>query len=547
MFLTGAIAVALAIALVFVIRKESDPRVVAGAIWLAVALLLLSTPALRIYSAHGMWHASMVNAIHAGGAPPENPLFAGDLLRYPYAFHWVVAQAMHWIPLAPPHWFQLLNLSALALFLWLIVRAAASMGASRGEQTAALLLCLFSANPLANAALRGSLLGADSRSIPFNKFSMINTTQLGFVVLAAILFLSLQLLRGRSKRAARIGIPLLCAAQGYLYPMLWPPALLWAGVLAIVAPELRRDWRYQLGLVASALVALPFVIAISSGKAPNASLAVGPTLSNLLEILRFAVLPCACLALAAIYSWRPRDLRISAFLLLSLGGTLGGYLLADGPDRVQYKLLAAAALPLGLLVAGPLHQLSRRPVWVVPIVAALLFHSTFVFMKRSCVSLPREPVAFSGKAILPGSPQERAMTTWIREETEPNAVFIDSTRSIPVHGMRSLFAAMDTSVDTDEYEGWTYPSSRLVLIVSGTDASHYARRISLATAVLDGSSDNATLREIASELPGRPIYVVSRNAGQRRHMNDQAGLELSQAFGWLALFELDAQPPGAAH
>jgi hypothetical protein len=538
MILIGALAVIIADILFELIRREIDPRFTAVAIWVAVAFLLASTPALRTYSSHGMWHASMVNVIHVAGAPPENPLFAGDLLYYPYAFHWLVAKAMHVVPLAPIYWFQLLNLAALAAFLWLILRISKVMGASSGEQVTALILSLFSLNPFANVALRASAIGADSRSIPFNKFSTINTTQLGFVVLAAILLLCVQCLRGRSDRTARFGIPLLCCVEGFLYPMLWPVALVFAGALVVVVPKWRRNWGYLLSIVVSVFVVLPFFISISMDKSPDASMAVRLTVLNALEVARFLVLPCVCLLLGRSLGWVPRDNSVAMFLLLCVAGSLGGYLLVDGPDGVQYKLLAASAIPMGLFVAGPIHRMSARPLLVIPIIAALLFHSVSIYTSRSQGKLPQEPVIFSGKLILPGSKAEQALTTWIRDASEANAVFMDTTRSIPVHGMRSLFAAVDLPVGMDEYKGWTYRPSRLVLIVSGTDRDKYFNRIALTDAVFGGTADASTMKRVAAELPGRPLYVVSRDPMQRRRLSANSGLTFEQSFGRLALYKL---------
>ncbi len=537
MWISGGIALLLAAGLVFVVRRGMDARFVASAIWLAAMVLLVLSPALRTYSAHGMWHVSMVNTIHAGGIPPENPLFAGDPLRYSYGFHALVAAVMHLVPLAPVYAFQALNVFGLAVFLWLVFRSAQAMGLPTGAQSLAVLLSVISVNPFANVLIKGTLLGADPRSIPLNKFTMINTTQLGYVVLAGVLYLAIAQVKGRTGRA-HLGLPALCFIEGVMYPMLWPVALLWSGLVGILSPELRRNRMFVASMLGSVLAVLPFFYLFAHGKSQAASLTVWPTLANAGEIARFLVVPAVICGLARWLPHHETDDPTMRLLLWSVAGTLGGYLLVDGPDGVQYKLLAAAAFPAALLLAVPLGRMYAGSIFVVPLIALLLLHDVAVFARRSRVVMPAQPVVFNGKRIVPGEASEAAMAAWVRTQTDADAVFIDDTRSMPVHAMRSLYAATNSTADTDEYEGWTFRSERLVLVVSGTEEGWYRKRLAHTRAILDGTFDASTFEQVVAELPDRPIYVVSRGVSQQRAFRGVDALRFERAFGDLSLFRL---------
>src|SRR3954462_6596152 len=69
-------------------------------VWLIPALAFLPVPVVALFSRqfdlvgwHGFMHSSPIYRILEGGPlPPEEPLFAGGSLRYPWVEHWIVAQ-----------------------------------------------------------------------------------------------------------------------------------------------------------------------------------------------------------------------------------------------------------------------------------------------------------------------------------------------------------------------------------------------------------------------------------------------------------------------
>ena len=94
-------AVAL-VALTWVLLRRDAPLGAFLAVLLAVPLALIQLCAsVRITGWHNLMHSSFIYQIERGGGVPENPLMAGEPLRYYYGQHWLLAQVMRVVPLAP--------------------------------------------------------------------------------------------------------------------------------------------------------------------------------------------------------------------------------------------------------------------------------------------------------------------------------------------------------------------------------------------------------------------------------------------------------------
>ena len=76
----------------------------------------------RVFSFHGLMHASVVYRILEGGAPPDDPLLAGSPLPYPWLHHLLVAWLCRMLEVLPGTGFALLSAVALPATLWLLYR-----------------------------------------------------------------------------------------------------------------------------------------------------------------------------------------------------------------------------------------------------------------------------------------------------------------------------------------------------------------------------------------------------------------------------------------
>jgi hypothetical protein len=92
-----------------------------AAAWCALILLVHRDSPRTLVSAHGLLHAAIAGEFADGASrpplatPPEDPLFAGEPLRYYYFFHAVGARVAALLGLDPIHAFELLILLAAAV------------------------------------------------------------------------------------------------------------------------------------------------------------------------------------------------------------------------------------------------------------------------------------------------------------------------------------------------------------------------------------------------------------------------------------------------
>ncbi|MEA2624562.1 MAG: hypothetical protein QOD06_607, partial [Candidatus Binatota bacterium] len=79
----------------------------------APALAVFAVPAWRVYSYHGCFHIAVVSRILEGSVPPENPVFAGAPLLYPWSYHLTAALISAALGISPSWAFALLGIASL--------------------------------------------------------------------------------------------------------------------------------------------------------------------------------------------------------------------------------------------------------------------------------------------------------------------------------------------------------------------------------------------------------------------------------------------------
>ena len=109
---TFLMALAFVAGLTWLSRREAHPLWLIAIVAVPIGLLHLDTD-WRLFSVHGLMHASMVYEIFERGLPAETPLVAGTPLQYPYGVHVLVAGILRVMPISPPTVFAMLNISCL--------------------------------------------------------------------------------------------------------------------------------------------------------------------------------------------------------------------------------------------------------------------------------------------------------------------------------------------------------------------------------------------------------------------------------------------------
>ncbi|MGB0712761.1 MAG: hypothetical protein ACPGUC_04295 [Gammaproteobacteria bacterium] len=535
--------------------------------WPALALFALPCLALLLDTdiLYGTWHAnlhaSVVNSIIQSGIPPENPLLAGEPLRYPYGQHILVAALSAGLGIPAAWVFWALTLLSLPLVMFLLDRIACLYD---DDTTFRLLgvLCgltlLFAAGygPLQNLLreLWVQHLGFrnEFRFLPFVKFTTQNGSPVGFVMFLMTFLGVSRLLIGRG---GRLGATLLAASgvvgAGLLYPFAWLMAGLAVGLGVLTG--LWMHWRSPtsmerrvlillLGIGLLGLTPLPYLLDASSGKSGDAALLVLPWLSyplqqasNLALVLALPIL-LTLLNPGPVRSMLGRQRAVSALLLMTATGGLFAYVLLAAPDRVEYKIASLAFLILGLVLAAALAPWARTRVALFWLLTALCVHP---MLNRVASQMHYQyvdrTVRVDGRPMA-RDPGEAELLTWARDHTPSDAVFVDRHRTLPPIAGRPLYVGFNPRQERPTqfqrspkpHDGWGMASDMFLSRVSGAPATLIAGRRSAARTLWqsDHPGDRLkALRYIQAEMSPRPVYVVARTEEARKRLDATPGVK----------------------
>jgi hypothetical protein len=177
-------------ALWLALRLRARPWI-AFLLWLVPTLVLFLDFERQTVSAHGLLHASIVYDILERGAPPGHPLLGGETLRYPWAHHWIVAVAARLFGATPAAAFGATGILSLALFGFLLDRAAREIHEDVRYRILAVALALFGPNPFSYGPLASAL----ARSLILYASAALEVFAFGFITpLVAYKFLMASLL-----------------------------------------------------------------------------------------------------------------------------------------------------------------------------------------------------------------------------------------------------------------------------------------------------------------------------------------------------------------
>ena len=360
-FVPALLGAALQAGLLVVAVRKRTSLVVVWAILVAPVVVLLADTTVRVVSHHGLMHASIVYSLREGGFPAENPIWAGETLRYPHGLHLVIAGLTRAFPIAPPWWFAGASLVSLGIFTVAIHRATRYLitDSASGPLLAAVLCCTgvspFARGPFADLL---SMLGVpdEPRIVPFSKFINVNCNQVGIALFAVLLMLVLRTTRSASLDRAAIGyLFLVTVLLGLLYPPAWSGGLVCV-VLAALHHLVLRQRNHAVALFACALLAAvvvsPWIDSLAHGlrielfaRAPR----------NILIVLGVLLFPAT--VVAATRQWTSLTIVPARTLLILLtSGLIASFVGPDSSAFNEYKLLSLAQIPLGILLAVVLTQ-----------------------------------------------------------------------------------------------------------------------------------------------------------------------------------------------
>ncbi len=499
-------------------------------------ILLLASPSLRVYGYHGFIQAGIVYQILHGNIPPTSPLLAGQPGTYPWAGALVLAGISKLLGISPFWAAALVAIVSLVVLLVVTYRIGLLVTGDAEASlfgTAASLYAFTFTQSVPDSALKNGL----GRLLPFafteprgapilEKFNGCTAFPLGLALYAVSLLLLLRLAREGSPRwraVAAFAASLLALA--FVYPYLFPSMALLCAVVGIIAWRAGGPERRLAALLAGALalvgtIVLPYYLGLKAGRSGPA-LELVPLFGLVRDVM---VIVVTFLPMALLLVWARRPVRerlraqgrVARLLLVSavMNLLLFAFLLA--PLWSQHNFLLLAVFALGI-VGGMAFRALRERAWPAALVVLTLFLLPFAL---DCVHKARDwndaPRVFreSGVALEHKDPAQRDLYRWIRMETHPRAVFVDTELGLPVYGQRALYVALPKqdeikAMTTQGGDGYAFDPRIFMKVVDGYAADLVDRRLQIAARLLSGEAPTAA--DLAAVTASGPhAYLVLR-------------------------------------
>ena len=119
----------------------------------------------------------------------------------------------------------------------------------------------------------------------------------------------------------------------------------------------------------------------------------------------------------------------------------------------------------------------------------------------------------------------------IEVNTPADAVFLDTTLTLPVAARRRMYVGLDLprrGVDARVKNGWG-PPTWVMEAVFGIPHEDVTRRIQLAKTLIwpgEQPMNDYALEAVAEDVSGRPLYLVARDSSVDRRLSTSNQLEV---------------------
>ncbi len=549
-----SMAVGVALLVMLSVRRRAGSWLIPCLTFLPVPLVALFSKQFNLVGWHGFMHAAPIYQMMAGGAvPPEDPLFAGGSLRYPWVEHWVVAQLSRFSGASVHLLTVWIEVGAYAALLgagwWLASTVTEDRGAiALGVLFTGFGISVFHVGLLAEPFQRAFPgLWLESRVVPLDKFANLSAMPLGYACLAvaSAAGVRLSVAAGPPTRLALI-IAVCTLSAALVHPLSWLCILPFQGAvgLVLIAARNREDYRRLVWLgaavIAPSLLALPYLFSVGvsessdgwSGLTRSAELfwaKAGDAAVFLAPLLGLVYLQRA--TLRRMLSEGNRALRI---LLVAVASLAAAYLVLRFPGRNEYKfllcLVIAGAPLLGLCLRG---LLDRHGVLAGVFLLLLLTPGSRALGFRPWFEVTR-PCRTDGPYLRAVDRAADRLYQWVARETPADSVFVTADLGIPPLGRRGLYVALDAP--WRGRDGWGLePFSLRQWHVRRPDAVMHARHEQALLLLDPAGAGPATdvIARIQDDVPNRPVFVHSndpevlakldRTAGFIRRFRNTAG------------------------
>lgn len=472
-----------AISLVFILYKLVFSHHKIPLLWILLVFALILTfvyilnPNNRIYSHHGFMHAGITYQILNGQVPPTNPLLAGKKLLYPWGYEFAAAVITYTFNISPFYSYALLNIASLIAAMFLVYKISQLLIEDNNACILSVLISMYGIT-IFNKYLLGlfkriNFWGNENpffpeyRGLPvFTKFCNINGTPLGLVFYLVFLYSAFKISVGKNSILYAVIVFLSILAIGFTYPQFLPAAVISAlciclANIVIHKKEkmifLRKVFLIIPPLMIGLIFISPYFFSISSGiktgvQLFNTESVLLNSISSLIVFFPILIV----IFLNRKFLWNYSNRKVLIAVAVSTFAALGCYICMHMAYHNEYKSLVLTEITLGILGGIALSntkQWCNKFILFIVLIAFVFPMFDIVYKKLSRFDLV--PVMFTekGKNLCPKDTEEEQLYQWIRNQTNVDDIFFDTTPNIPVFAQRQLFIAADTIVKVKDETG----------------------------------------------------------------------------------------------
>jgi hypothetical protein len=531
-------------------RHRFAPWTIALVAFLPVPIVALFSPQFNLAGWHGFMHASPIYQIMDRGViPPEDPLYAGGTLRYPWVEHWIIAQISRFTG-ANAHVIALCA-EAVAFLIFLAAVAWLASTVTRDRVTIALAALIsgygisvfhmgFFAEPLQRAF---PPLWLETRVVPIDKFMNITAAPIGYTAMVVAAAADVRLVSGLgSARRLLLLIAACTLVAALIHPLSWLGVLAYAGVAGLVLLVARKGDDVKRAILLAAAVGIPSALCLgylrSVGASESSDGWTGLTRPAALLEAKVADLAFFLATFAFLAFLRRAELirlvrtrnRAVITLLLTIVLLAIAYLLVRLPGRNEYKFLIEIVPAAAVIMALSLRRMLDRQ-WGLAMILLffLLLPGGRILGSRPWFQVT-DPVRMDGRYIRALDPEVDALYQWVAAHTPKDAVFIARDLRMPPLGRRSLYIAADAAwIGRD---GWGLDRNSLLQYhVRHSDRDMYRRQYLASVVLAPNWTEPAAdvMKGIQHDVPGRPIFVHAADPGAIAKLDSTPGF--SRRFG----------------
>jgi len=552
-----AAGLALAVALAW--RHRWGHRIILALAVLPAPIVALFSTQFTLAGWHGFMHAAPIYQLMVRGTvPPEEPLFAGGALRYPWIEHWLTAGLSSLTGTSAHAVSMAIGLAALVVFVGGVWWLAAALTDDRVTRALAALFAVYGVSVLHMSFLAEPLqrlfagLWLETRVVAIDKFLNVSAAPLGLAAVALSAAAGTHfVLRGGRRLPLVIAACTLAAAL--VHPLSWTGVLVWQGVIGLVLLAARPLDKRPVAALAAAVIlpsiaALPYLRAVGASESSDGWTGLTPlTLlgAKAADVAFFAITllaACAFVSAQLRERLRRRD-RPTLIVLGAVAACIAAYLAVRFPGRNEYKYLLYVAPAAAFVVAMAVRALLSRSVLLAAVLIVLLTIPGGRVLGSRPWFVVTDPVRTEGPWLRALDASADSLYQWVATHTPTDAVFIADDLRIPPLGRRSLYIAADAA--WRGRDGWGLPRHLLLQWHVRRPDDEMRRRQRYAGIVLGGGwpiPAPAAMTLIASDVRGRPLFIHATQGATIDKLARTAGFERTFAGGTGAIFAWRGAP-----